>query len=101
MRDLFGDHTYPHAPGYKEHTTSRKAAERLLPRYGTLKAEVFHAFFGSELTADEVATLIGKTPFAVRPRVTELYKMGLIERTGVERPNASGIDAHVYRLVKR
>ena len=93
--DLF---TYPDSPGYKEHTTSKHAAEAIKPRAGTLQARVLQVLLWFEGTPDEIASRMGETVLAVRPRVTELYKKTLIERTGEVRKNISGMPAHVYRL---
>jgi hypothetical protein len=51
-------------------------------------------------TADEIAAAIKRSPFTVRPRVSELgpRRMKLIEDTGARRPNAtSGRNATVWR----
>jgi predicted ArsR family transcriptional regulator len=101
--DLFGDSppTYPDVPGFKERTTSREAARAMEPRAGTLKAKALAALAGGrELTADEIADEIGATPFAVRPRVTELFKLHLIEWTGRLLRNKSGMNAHVWRKAR-
>jgi predicted ArsR family transcriptional regulator len=57
------------------------------------------AFFkaGNAATADEVATALGETPLAIRPRVSELSKRGKLEPTGLRRKNSSGRDAVVWR----
>jgi DNA-binding IclR family transcriptional regulator len=49
------------------------------------------------LTADEIAAKLGESVLAVRPRVSELFHAGLIEKTGERRPNASGLNAHVWK----
>ena len=49
------------------------------------------------LTADEIAAKLGESVLAVRPRVSELFRAGLIEKTGDRRPNASGLNAHVWK----
>jgi len=49
------------------------------------------------LTADEIATRLGESVLAVRPRVSELFHAGLIDKTGDRRPNASGLGAHVWK----
>ena len=64
----------------------------------TLKDEVLGAIvdMGSGVTADEVAELLGRSVLAVRPRVSELYDIGLIRDSGERRRNASGINAKVW-----
>jgi predicted ArsR family transcriptional regulator len=49
------------------------------------------------LTADEIAAALDESVLAVRPRVSELFHAGLIEKTGDRRPNASGLCAHVWK----
>lgn len=88
---------YPHAPGAKVGGTSRAAAEAMKPRAATLRDRVYTLLKGANLTADEAAILLKETVLATRPRVTELKRMGLIEDTGIQRKNASGIKATVWR----
>ena len=53
------------------------------------------------LTADQVAAQLDASPFAIRPRVTELNRQGLIERSRTERRrNASGMNAAVWKVTK-
>jgi len=49
------------------------------------------------LTADEIAAALDESVLAIRPRVSELFHAGLIEKTGERRPNASGLNAHVWK----
>jgi hypothetical protein len=49
------------------------------------------------LTADEIAARLGESVLAVRPRVSELFHAGVIEKTGNRRRNASGLLAHVWK----
>lgn len=94
--------TYPLTAGAKEETTSRDAAEAIesTGRAGTLRDKVFRLFLkGYQATADEVASVLDEQPFTIRPRITELFKTGVIERTGQRRISAGGRPGHVYRLV--
>lgn len=92
---------YPLAPGFKEPRTSRNAAEGFgRARASSLRDRVLAAIAAAGadgLTADETATKIGATQFAVRPRLSELHKLGKIRRNGdATRPNESGVDAAVW-----
>lgn len=102
MKDHFlGDRPYPMTPGFKEPTTSRDAAKVVSGRAEHLRDRVLTAIgnAGSAgLTADEAATRIDETPFAIRPRVTELSLAGKIERTGKRRRNPNGGMAAVWRI---
>jgi predicted ArsR family transcriptional regulator len=51
----------------------------------------------SGLTADEIAAALDESVLAVRPRVSELFHAGLIEKTGERRRNDSGLGAHVWK----
>jgi DNA-binding transcriptional ArsR family regulator len=51
----------------------------------------------SGFTADEIAERLGESVLAVRPRVSELFHAGLIEKTGERRRNHSGLCAHVWK----
>lgn len=107
MKDHYGDapapETYPHRPGFKQGTTSRQAAERVSDAAG-LRARVLVEIVASPGTADEIAARLGKSVLSIRPRVTELFKLGKIETaphpSGIgplSRPNASGRSALVWR----
>lgn len=100
---------YPHAPGWKEPTTSRDAAEAVEPSASRLRSDVltvYRAVWPSGLTADEVAKRLGRNVLSVRPRVSELKKAGELlvayERQGLgtkakplRRKNESGLMAAV------
>jgi predicted transcriptional regulator len=64
-----------------------------------LRALVLEALVAapSGLTADEIAAKLEESVLAVRPRVSELFHAGVIEKTGERRPNASGLNAHVWK----
>lgn len=98
--DLF-DARYPNSPGHKENTTSRDAAHKMTGTARALQARILallkHHYLG--LTADQCADLLGKpaTPFGVRPRLTELQALGLVEDSGERRKNVSKRWAKVWR----
>lgn len=107
MIDLF-DWTpppgYPNAPGFKEPTTSRDAAEKIKPIAKTLRDQVLNALrveWPGGLTADEVAAKLGRSEFSIRPRLSELLRLRAIDphtTKGVvtRRDNASGMSAIVW-----
>lgn len=95
--------SYPYSAGYKEHGTSKSAAELIDAGVKTIREQVFGIIankgnYGA--TADEVAELLNLSSFTVRPRVTELYKQGKITRADTKRKNKSGLNAYVYVLSK-
>lgn len=100
MKDaFFGDRPYSESPGYKERTTSKDAARAVSGRAGAMREQVFtviasHGDLGR--TADEVATALGETVLAVRPRVSELATAKRIVPNGQKRTNDSGLKAKVW-----
>lgn len=89
------------APGWKEPTTSRAAAMAMSGRAPHLRDEVLRVVSDAGdagLTADEAAKLLGKTPFAIRPRLTELGPkyMKKLRPNGARRKNDSGHSAIVW-----
>ena len=90
---------YPEGPGWIDETTSREAAHAIAAHADSLREATFAILSRWALTADEVADLLHESVLSIRPRVTELYKSELIDRTGERRRNRSGLFAHVYRGV--
>lgn len=91
---------YPKSPGFKERTTSRDAAVKFRTHAEGLRIEVLDVIEKAPngITADEVAAALKQTVLAVRPRVSELFNLGAIERVpGLRRKNASGMSAAVWR----
>lgn len=84
--------------------TSEEAARALEPRAPMLRRLVLEAFEEAGprgLTADQAAECVGLSILAVRPRVTELYQAGKLERAMERRQNESGMWARVLRVVTR
>lgn len=89
---------YPNEPGFKEKGgTSEEAAQKIDAK--TLREAVLVALKAGPATADETADSLGKSVLAIRPRFTELKKLGLVYKTAQRRPNRSGIKARVWDLV--
>lgn len=92
--DLF---SYPQTAGYKVDGTSKDAAESI--NAAGLRAKVLRWLEKrGNATADECAACLNLTPFSVRPRFTELKRLGKIAETGLRRPNASGRSATVWTV---
>ena len=92
--------TYPFTPGAKTCGTSRDSADRIADRAATLRARVLAVLTGAELTPDEIAARLAETPFAIRPRCSELLRMGAIRKTALRRPNLSGHSATVLAVAE-
>lgn len=96
MSDLF----YPHAPGAQDRDTSRDAADAIAERVPQLRGRALAVLERSNgLTADEVAGRLGLSILSIRPRITELSRLGKVRDSGVRRKNASGRPAIVWAPV--
>jgi hypothetical protein len=98
--DLFGSvetPRYPDIPGRRRVDTSIEAAEHIGTRAATLREAVLLVLrrHPDGLTADEVAGLLRKTVLGIRPRLTELKRMGRVRDSGLRRENRSGRRAAV------
>jgi len=95
--------TYPHTPGHKGHdTTGCDAAAAIGFRHRELRNKVLQTirYNAAGLTADECAEALGEDVLSIRPRVSELGTLGLIQRTTGTRRNASGRAARVWRVAE-
>jgi hypothetical protein len=91
---------YPNAPGFRARDTSYDAAEAIAPKANTLRASALLTILHSNggLTADEVAAQLNQSILAIRPRITELARLGAIKDSGLRRPNQSGRNAIVWKV---
>ncbi len=101
---MTGAPTYPDAAGWKGEPTSLEAAGAIEAsgKAEQLRVRVRALFdAGRELTADECALELQEDRLAIRPRLSELHKQGIIQPSGTRRRNASGKDAQVWRAVRQ
>lgn len=97
----FDDLAYPAAPGFKDFGASRDAAKATISRAANLRDRVVDCLRRhGPATADEVADRIGASILGIRPRMSELFDIGIIEKTEERRKNASGMSASVWRLTR-
>jgi len=91
---------YPSNPGYKAAGPSQEAARQIAGHAKTLRADVWRVILEhpAGITADEIAAKLGKSILSVRPRVSELHRLEMIEPTGGRGRNESGMTATVWRL---
>jgi hypothetical protein len=88
---------YPHSPGHRHTDTSAGAAASVAPDADNLRGLCLGTLRqAGPLTADEVADRLGLSVLTVRPRMTELRRMGHTTDTGKRRPNLSGRPAIVW-----
>ena len=94
MYDLFD--RYLEGPGAAPVDTSIGAANRVAPVAKSLREKCLTVLSRGGFTADEIADRLGESILTIRPRVTELNKLGKIKDTGARRPNSSGRPAIVW-----
>lgn len=94
------DSTYPDAPGFKAIGPSEDAATSIAPRAPRIRDAVFNVIANNPagITADEIASALGLSILTVRPRVSELRRLGEIRATGDRRCNSSGMTASTWRV---
>ena len=100
-QDLFNWYPYPREAGTKtEDGPSHKAAQDLNKRNRPqrLRSKVIAALelFGS-MTADECAEKMKENVLSIRPRFSELSRLGKIYKTGELRPSSTGKSQNVWR----
>lgn len=94
MTDLFA---YPNTPGAQPSDTSRAAGASMAKAAPKLREAVLKAFEKSKgMTADECAGRLGLSILSIRPRVTELSRLGKLRDSGERRANGSGRKAAVW-----
>lgn len=88
---------YPNQAGYKRPGTSKDAAAKV--RAPTLRDQVLATLklYDLGLTADQCAYYMGVSILSIRPRFSELLRLGLIFDAGITRKNDSGVQATVWR----
>lgn len=99
LLDFTGAARYPHAAGHRGVPTS-EAAARSVDAEGLRWAVRRALEDGGPMTADECAAAMGLSVLSVRPRFSELKRLGRIAETGQRRPNASGRMAAVWSLLE-
>lgn len=96
MTDLFA---YPNAAGFKARDTAKAAAEATPAQM--LRDRVLELVERTNgVTADECAGRLGLSILSVRPRFSELARLGKVRDTGERRRNGSGRNAIVWMAVQ-
>lgn len=89
---------YPNSPGYKRTKTSRAAARAIKDKAPTLRERAMEVLRAYSSTSDEIARALGVSILALRPRISELVELGMVEESGNYRENDSGKLACVWRV---
>jgi hypothetical protein len=94
---------YPDRPGSRVPGPSEQAATAVTGMARPLRDQVLSTIANAPagLTADEVATQLGKSILSIRARVAELHWQGEIRQSGTRGKNASGMSASVWILSPR
>lgn len=92
---------YPAVPGSKgNHGTSERAAREVKSKAHLLRERCLDALReGGQQTSDEVAARLHESILSVRPRLSELFRLGQITDAGIRRTNSiSGKLATVWAI---
>lgn len=91
----------PCGVGYKERGGASQAVAEELAESGRAQRlrQLVTSYFeaGHQATADEAAAALGENILAIRPRVSELRKAGIIIPAGERRPSSSGKPSTVWK----
>jgi hypothetical protein len=93
--DLFT--TYPDAPGWKARDTSREAAEAIAPVAGTLRERVLIEVRRLPGTPEQIAHRMRVDLLSIRPRFSELARLGLIKDSGKRGDSRGGKHAIIWQ----
>jgi hypothetical protein len=103
LQETFGDHEDDEVesmrPSHNGTPTSRAAAEQIEPVAGKARATVLDYLRSRSTegaTADEIEKDTGIAGKTVRPRISELRQMGVVEDSKTARPTRSGRRAVVW-----
>lgn len=98
MNDNANFDIYPNRPGWKGQETSALAAEFIAETAPILRARCLKAFEAAPmgLTGNELAEALKHDVMSVRPRISELLRMGKVRNSGIRRPTGSGCTAIVW-----
>jgi len=92
--------TYPLIPGSRPTVTSRKAARQAKTRSKVAQEQILALLAAlGPLTADECAELLGYRILFMRPRMSELKKMGKVIESGITRMSSEGNHMACFRKV--
>lgn len=89
---------YPREPGYAPNDTSHRATREVKAVATGLRFAVLGVLKTRPMTADETAAALNQSVLTIRPRLTELLRMGVIEDSGERRRNESGKLAKVWKV---
>lgn len=82
---------------------SREQGHRIRASTADKRYAILGYLYGqvASYTADEIGLALGLAPLSVRPRVSELVRVGWVEDAGLRRPSAGGGIAGTLRITGR
>ena len=95
---------WPGDPGPNVHKNAKDtevaAADAVAPKVTGLRLKALQrtAEVGRGLSSEEVVKRVGAYEYSVRPRVTELQRMGLVADSGERVPNSRGRQEVVWKV---
>ena len=92
------DH-YPHTPGFKARDTSRAAAQAIAPKAPNLRERVLAAVKAEPGSPEAIARRLDVPVMNVRPRLSELSNLRLVEDSGKRDLASGGRKAIIWRAV--
>jgi hypothetical protein len=91
---------YPNSPGWKGGETSREAGNAISADAKNLRGKVLSLMRDlapEALTADQIAIRLRRSILSVRPRVSELARLGKLVSVEERGKNESGMSARKWR----
>lgn len=91
----------PTTAPYSEPTASKQAAKKIAPKLPNARERVYELLksIGKHgATGSEIASHLKMNLYTAKPRLTELSKAGLIEKTGEMRLNEHGNSEIIWRV---
>lgn len=90
---------YPELPGFKASGTSEQSAAAINEDAASLRAMCLECVqLHGDMTADEAAEKLKRSVLSIRPRFSEMLRLGWIFDAGKRRPNISGHKATVWSI---
>jgi hypothetical protein len=92
------DSSYPIGPGFKAPGPSQEAAEAIAGVASNLRDKVLEIIASTPggSTADNIAFGLNRSILSIRPRVSELHRLGKIRPSGARGRNESGMSATIW-----
>lgn len=92
---------YPNAAGYKDSDCSKEAALHVNRKLRKRQEEVLNAlrkcFNGA--TSEEIALMVGRPALSIKPRLSELLKLGLVRKSGRKGKTELGGNCTIWEIM--